>query len=449
MPNEQSLERRMEALFDRLWPLNRSITGEGVRRTLDILADVIPTERLRFQTGRKVFDWTVPKEWHVNDAYFIGPDEQKRACFKRHNLHLMGYSTPFKGRMSLAALRPHLYSDPAFPDAIPYLTSYYKQRWGFCLSQRELETLPDGEYDVVVDTRLFDGFLDIGEAVLEGTSEEEFLFSSYICHPSLANNELSGPIVTAFLYETLRQRPNRRFRFRFALTAETIGTLCYLSERGEHLKQKMKAGLLISGVGLDKPPIYRFSRRANTPIDRAAALVLRDYGPHRLLDFDPGNGSDERQYCSPGFDLPLGSVLSAGFGDYPEYHTSLDNKNCIRFGRMKTVAELILQIVDALEMNVRWKNTNPFGEPQLGRRGLYPTLGGKVLAEDARAICWLLNFSDGENDLLRIAERSKIPVARLIPNSLRLFRAGLLEPLDAPRDFVEKAAQRFLEASND
>ena len=291
-----SSETSIENYFDRLWPICRSIAGPGFRQSLNILSEIMPTKRLKFQTGKKALDWTVPKEWEAREAYIIGPDGKRYADFGKNNLHLLNYSVPFRGKMNLEELKTHLYSLPEQPDAIPYLTSYYKARWGFCLPHRVLTALPSGEYEVVVDTRLYDGHVEIGETVLPGQSTREILFSSYLCHPSLANNELSGPLVTAFLYRKIAAMPKRRFTYRFALMPETIGSICYLSLRGASFKQRLVAGYQITCVGNPAAWTYKRSRRGSCLADRAAEIILRDSGAaYELIVFDPSVGSDERQ----------------------------------------------------------------------------------------------------------------------------------------------------------
>ncbi len=427
----QEIKRRLERYFDRLWPICRSITGPGYRESLDILSEIMPTERLRFETGRKVFDWTVPDEWVVRDAYLIDPYGVKRAHFKTNNLHLMNYSSPFVGTMNLDSLRAHLHSIPEQPTAIPYLTSYYHKQWGFCLTHNELESLPEGVYQVVVDTELKAGYIEVGESVLPGRSQEEILFSTYLCHPSLANNELSGPLVMAFLYEQVAKIPQCQYTYRFAIMPETIGAICYLSDRGQQLKKHLIAGYQITCVGDPGRFTYKTSRRNNTLADRAARLALRDLGHHEIIAFDPYEGSDEKQYCSPGFDLPVGSLMRTRYLKYPEYHTSLDNKDFISFDAMSGSIEAYLKIVAALEANATWLNTIRYGEPQLGKRGLYSSLGGlKTVKEKDRAMMWLLNLADGTQDLFAIAEHSGQSIELLASVAVELEKAGLIVKVD-------------------
>lgn len=421
-----TLAETLEQYFDTLWPINRSIAGPGLRASLDVLADLIPTERHRFPTGTKVFDWEVPREWEVHEAYLVDPDGRRRADFAAHNLHLVAHSTPVRARMPLSGLRPHLHSRPDLPDAIPYVLSLYAENWGFCLADRELRELPDGEYEVVIDSELRPGHVEIGEAVLPGESEDEVLFSSYLCHPSLANNELSGPLAIAVLFDRLRRRPRRRLTYRFMLGAETIGTLCFLLLRGAHLQQHLRAGYVVTCVGDRAPFTLKTSRRGNSLADRAARQVLRETGEHVVIPFDPGNGSDERQYCTPGFNLPVASVMRTMYSCFPEYHTSLDDKSFIDFDRLVESVTVYERIVDALEHNVVWWNTVQFGEPQLGTRGLYPGTNTNAPFE-LKPTMWMLNLADGQHDLLAIAERSGQPLAGLVDAATKLSAAGLLE----------------------
>lgn len=417
---------RMRALFERLWPINRSIAGPGLRETLDILAEMVPTRRITRPTGSEVFDWTVPEEWAVHGAYFVDPDGHRHADVAEHNLHLVAHSVPFRGRMSLDELRPHLHTLPEQPEAIPYVASFYRRDWGFCLSHRELLELPDGEYEVVIDTELRPGHVEVGEAVLEGETTDEVLFSTYVCHPMLASNELSGPLVLAFLYERLRAMEHRRLTYRFVLSAETIGTLCYLHERGEHLRERLVAGYVLTCLGDPGKFTLKTSRRGDTLADRAAAVVLHGR-PHTTIPFDPGNGSDERQYCSPGFDLPVASVMRTMYSLYPEYHTSLDNQDYVSFEAMAEGVELYAAIVRALEANRTWVSQAPYGEPQLGKRGLYPGTSTKAPLS-VKPTMWVVNLADGAHDLLAIAERSRQPIDELIEAADKLAAAGLLKP---------------------
>jgi aminopeptidase-like protein len=406
-----SLANELATYFDRLWPILRSITGEGVRQTHDILSEIVKLERTEVPSGTPVFDWTVPKEWKVNEAYVIDPNGKRILDVRQNNLHLVNYSVPFSGMVSRTELDQHLYSLPDKPDAIPYITSYYSPRWGFCLSQRDRDMLPEGEYQVVVDTELLDGFLTLSEAVLPGESTDEVLISTYTCHPSLANNELSGPLVAAFLYRELARLESRRLTYRFVFLPETIGAITYLYLRGEHLKKHLVAGYVVTCIGDAGDFTYKRSRQSSLSptlalVDRAAEHALEhSQKPHKILGFSP-LGSDERQYGSPGFNLPIGSLMRSMYGTYPEYHTSLDNKSFISFEAMAESVEMYLSVMKVLEHNRTYKNLFPYGEPQLGKRGLYETLGRNTIPELSSAVFWLLNYADGEHDLLWIAEKS-------------------------------------------
>ena len=422
------MEKQMEVYFDRLWPICRSIMGPGYRESLKILAELMPVHRLSFKTGQKVLDWVVPDEWSVREAFLIDPKGRKRADFKTNNLHLVNYSAPFKGRLTFTELRPHIHSLPDMPYAIPYLTSYYKKDWGFCVSHEELKEFPEGIYEVVVDTTLSKGVLEIGEAVIPGETKDEILFSSYLCHPALANNELSGPLVMAFLFQKVLALSRRRYTYRFVVCPETIGSISYLKERGNHLQKHLSAGYQITCVGDPGKFTYKQSRQENTLADRAALAVLKEAGEHQVVRFDPSDGSDERQYCSPGFNLPMGSLMRTMYGKYPEYHTSLDNKSVIQFSAMARSVEVYFKLIQTLEGNGTWKNTVMYGEPQLGRRGLYHALGSqRSTPEKMAAILWSLNLSDGSHDCLSISERSGLPISAIIESTRLLFAAGLLK----------------------
>jgi aminopeptidase-like protein len=403
----------IEETFDRLWPIMRSITGDGVRETHDILSDIVPLERIEVPFGTQVLDWTVPKEWRFNEAYVVAPDGRRILDAKDNTLRLVNYSAPFRGKLTREALDEHLHSRPDLPDAIPYVTSYYEERWGFCLSQRERDSLLPGEYHVVVDTAFHDGSLTISEAVLSGTESDEVLISTNTCHPSMANNELSGPLAAAYLYRRIAAWPQRRLTYRFAFGPETIGAITYLSMRGEHWPKSLVAGFVVTCVGLDQAFVYKRSRRGDSLADRAAIHALEHMAvEYTARDFKPV-GSDERQYCSPGYDLPVGSLMRGPHGDYPEYHTSLDNKSLISFDALRGSVDAYEAICRTLDRNLVFRNRYPFGEPQLGRRGLYPTLGTADQRSKVETLLWVLNLSDGHHDLLSIAERSGLPLDSL------------------------------------
>ena len=421
----------VEAYFDRLWPLLRSITGDGVRRTHDIIAELVPLKRSEIPSGTKIFDWEVPKEWVVRNAYVITPEGKRILDVWENNLHLLNYSISFRGTLDRAELDKHLYSVPELPDAIPYITSYYSPRWGFSIPHKMREALPEGKYKVVVDTDLIDGHMTLSEAVLKGETEKEVLISTYTCHPSMANNELSGPLVAAFLYRRLAALPKRRLTYRFAFLPETIGAITYLNQIGDHLLKNMIAGYVVTCAGDNAPFTYRKSRRGNSLSDRAALYTLsrRSGPPPRILDFLP-IGSDERQYCSPGFNLPVGVIARSIYTQYPEYHTSLDNRDFISFEAIVESVDLYFDVCRLIDCNQTYKSLITKGEPCLSKRNLQSTLGRQQKQDIYfRAIKCLLNFSDGKNDLLSIAERSGEDFSILDKAAGKCIKAELIKEI--------------------
>ncbi len=389
----------------------------------------MPLERFEVASGTPVFDWIVPPEWNLNEAYLVDPNGNRVLDAAENNLHLVGYSAPFRGKVSRQELNDRLHSLPELPDAVPYVTSYYNETWGFCLSQNQRNALPDGEYEVVIDTTLDpNGSMTLSEAVLPGETDREVLISTYTCHPSMANNELSGPLVAAFLYRRLAAQPQRRLTFRFAFLAETIGAIAYLAKRGNHFKERLVGGLVATCVGMDVPVLYKRSAAGNTVIDKAAEQILRERGDaHEISNFYPW-GSDERQYCSPGFDLPVGCMLRGRFFDRPEYHTSLDNRDLISFETLSETVDVFEEICLALDRNMTYRNTVAHCEPQLGRHGLYPSLGAQRTVERERQdLMWLLSQANGERDLLQIAKRSGSKVVDLHNAATKCLEVGLLE----------------------
>ncbi len=419
----------LEAYFDRLWPITRSLTGNGNRETLQILSELVNLSVEEVPSGTACFDWVVPPEWNVREAWIKDASGKKIVDFAAHNLHLLGYSEGIHKRVAFCELREHLYTLPDQPDLIPYLTSYYKKRWGFCLSHNQLQTLDNNaEYEVYIDADHNDaGSMTIGEAYIEGKSKREVLFSTYICHPSLANNELSGPLVLSFVYKMLSQKADLNYSYRFLFIPETIGSIYALSKYGEHWKNNLEAGYVVTCVGDDGSFTYKKSRRGNSAADRVAEIMLRQSGEaFNIVDFFP-HGSDERQYCSPGFNLPVGSLMRTMYGEYPEYHTSADDKSLISFNAMSKTIDRYCEMVDIIEMNHHYINTMPYCEPQLGKRGLYPTLGSQKASEDfVKIMMWILNLSDGEHDLIAISERSGVEIKKLVPVVKRLIESGIL-----------------------
>lgn len=402
----------MHEVIAELFPITRSIAGPGFRESLAILERVCGAmERHRFATGEQVFDWIIPREWVLRDAWIRDPAGRPVVSLANSNLHVVSHSTPVHRRMSLEELQGHLHSLPAQPDAIPYRTSYYHESWGFCLTERQRAELTPGQYEVCIDADLAPGHVELGEIVIPGTSDEEVLFSTYCCHPSMANNELSGPAVVAHLARSLRDRPSPpRLTYRFLFLPETIGAIAYLSRFGEQLRRRLIAGFVVTCVGAPAAFAYKRSRRGDCLADRVARYALAARGStHRIVDFYPA-ASDERQYCSPGFNLPVGSLMRGEWGGWPEYHTSLDDLSFVTPAALEQSLDACEHIVDVLEANEVLTVTVPFCEPQLGRRGLYPKTGGGWLSEttvvDLEAMMFLLNFCDGTQDLLAAAERS-------------------------------------------
>ena len=422
---------RMHDLAATLFPMARSLAGPAFRETLDVLERTAgPLERHRFATGERVFDWVIPREWSVREAWIRAPDGQLVVSLADSTLHVVSHSVPVHARVTLDELQAHLHSLPAQPDAIPYRTSYYRDDWGFCLSDKLRTSLAPGRYEVLIDADLRPGWVELGELVIDGESEAEVLLSTYCCHPSMANNELSGPVVCAHLAARLAERPARpRLTYRFLFMPETIGAIAYLSRFGERLRRSLVAGYVVTCVGDPGPFTYKRSRRGESLADRAAEHVLRHSGAaHRVIDFVP-SGSDERQYCSPGFDLPVGSLMRSMYGTYPEYHTSLDDLTLVTPAALEESLAMYERLVDALEAAETLETTMPFCEPQLSSRGLYPALGGG-LAEVQRVhdTNWLLNLCDGSADLLAVAERADRPLWELAPLAATLRKHGLLQP---------------------
>ncbi len=417
-------------LLHDLWPIMRSITGEGVRETHDILSDIFPLQRLEIPSGTDVFDWTVPKEWRFRDAYVVDPSGRKILDAKENTLHLVNYSAPFEGIVSLEELQEHLYSLPDQPQAIPYVTSYYKQRWGFCIADAVRKELSEGDYKVVIDTDLFPGSMTISEIVLPGESDREVFFSTYTCHTSMANNELSGPVTSILLARRLACRKNRRFTYRFVFLPETIGAIAYLYKKGCALKKCMVAGYVVTCTGLSEKFTYQKSRGGSTAADVAAQHALAGLGvDHDVRDFQPA-GSDERQYCSPGFNLPVGSLMRGPYHLYPQYHTSDDNLDLLSVDALIGSVDAYEAICDTLERNRTYENLNPHCEPFLSKHDLYPSVDAAAQRGRIQAMLWLLNLSDSSNDLIAISKRSGIDIGLLSEQAALLENGGLLRCLD-------------------
>jgi len=416
--------RELHSFATELYPICRSITGDGIRSTLSLIQDKIPLQISNVPTGAEVFDWTVPKEWSIRDAYIKDPNGVRILDFQNHNLHVVNYSTPVRATMPLAELKQHLFTLPDHPDWIPYRTSYYKETWGFCLAHRQLLAIDEGNYEVCIDSTLEDGHLTYGECYLQGKSSDEILISVHACHPSLANDNLSGLVVAAFLAQFLSGR-ELRYSYRFLFIPGTIGAITWLS-RNKEKAQHIRHGFVLTCIGDAGGFHYKKSRRGDAEIDRAMALVLRHSGESaEVLEFSP-YGYDERQYCSPGFNLPVGCLMRSVWGTFPEYHTSADNLSFIHPEQLARSLRLCTSVVDLLENNYAYVSQNPFCEPQLGKRNLYRSTGGESISTEMNARLWVLNFSDGEHSLLDITERSGLPFAAIHDAAQLLHESGLL-----------------------
>lgn len=419
----------MYRLIERLYPICRSITGDGVRQTLEILREIIPLEVSEVPTGTRVFDWQIPKEWNIRDAYIKDGSGRRIIDFKASNIHIVGYSTPVRKKMRLAELRPHLFSLPEYPDWIPNRTSYYHEDWGFCLTHNQLCALEDDDYEVCIDSRLEDGSLTYGEYLVQGAMSDEVLIYTHTCHPSLCNDNLSGIALATYLARELSSRC-LRYSYRFVFAPTTIGSITWLA-RNETRLSRIKHGLDAVLVGDAGKMTYKQTRDGNAEIDRIATHVLTHRGkPFGLEKFTP-YGYDERQFCSPGIDLPMGRLTRTPHNGYPEYHTSADNLELIKSQALGDSYETFVEIVKVLERNRRYLNRHPKCEPRLGRRGLYSKSSGRVTAgERQMALLWVLNLSDGEHSLMDIAERSGLSFQTLSVVVDALLDCELLEALN-------------------
>ncbi|HOY18044.1 MAG TPA: DUF4910 domain-containing protein [Haliscomenobacter sp.] len=415
----------MYSLAEKLFPICRSITGEGVRQSLRILQEYIPLEIHEVPSGTPVFDWTVPPEWNIRDAWIKGPNGETIVDFKCNNLHILQYSIPIHQVFELEDLKKHLFTLPDQPDLIPYRTSYYQQNWGFCLAHHELQRLSEGSYEVYIDASLEEGSLTYGELYLPGESTQEVLLSAHICHPSLANDNLSGISLLTFLAQCMLGQKNR-YSYRFLFIPGTIGSITWLA-LNEPKVQNIQHGLVASLLGDAGGFTYKRSRRGDAEIDKVAEYVLKHSGhPYQVFDFFP-YGYDERQFCSPGFNLPVGNLTRSPFGGYPEYHTSGDNLQLIQAQYLNDSFDIYHQIIKILEHNNYYKNLNPKCEPQLGKRGLYDAIGGDSDQKKLQmAMLWILNFSDGNYSLLDISERAELPFYLILKMSKVLIEYELI-----------------------
>jgi aminopeptidase-like protein len=407
-----------------LFPICRSITGEGLRETLRRIQREIPLRMFEVPSGTPVFDWIVPKEWNIRDAYVKDASGKRVVDFQQNSLHVLNYSTPVHATMPLRELRAHLFTDAEHPDWIPYRTSYYKEQWGFCLTENQRLGLADGDYEVGIDATLEDGHLSYGECYVHGQSEEEVLISTHVCHPSLANDNLSGLVIATQLAQLLAGA-QLRYSYRFLFIPGTIGAITWLARNKENV-ERIRHGLVLSGIGDRGGFHYKKSRRGDAPIDRVMTHVLRHSGePSEILEFSP-YGYDERQYCSPGFNLPVGCLMRSVWGTFPEYHTSADNLAFIQPDQLAASLQLCASVVDTLEGDRCYLNQNPYCEPQLGKRNLYRSTGGQSIGVETNARLWVLSLSDGQHSLLEIAERAGIPFAVIQDAADVLCENGLL-----------------------
>ena len=413
-------------LVKEIFPICRSITGDGVRETLDRVSRHLPVQVREIPSGTAVFDWNIPREWKIRDAFIKTAEGARVADMRQSNLHVLNYSAPIHATLSLSELKPHIFTLPDQPTLIPYRTSYYKEDWGFCMAHEQLLALKDGAYEAVIDAEHIDGYLTYGEALLEGRTQDEFLISAHVCHPSLANDNCSGIALAALLGKRL-SRVETKFSYRFLFAPGTIGAIAWLSENECNLSQ-IRHGLVISCMGDGGGPTYKRSRQGNAVIDRAMAHVLKHYwSDPSIIDFAP-YGYDERQFCSPAFNLPVGLFQRSLYGSFPQYHTSADNLDFIRPEHLAASYRTICAAIDIIENDRKVLNTNPRCEPQLGKRGLYASIGGVNADAERLSLLWVLNFSDGAHSLLDIAERAGLPFPLIDLAARRLGDYGLVIP---------------------
>jgi aminopeptidase-like protein len=426
MEGDPILGNQMFNLMTELFPICRSITGDGVRKTLKIIQRELPDLKIfEIPSGTKAFDWTVPKEWNIHDAYVIDPKGKKIIDFQKSNLHVVGYSVPVDKEVSFDELQNHLFSLPDQPDAIPYITSYYKEMWGFCLTHNQRKLLRPGNYKVCIDSTLTNGSLTYGELKFEGKSDKEIFLSTYICHPSMANNELSGPVVTTYLAKWIREQKERNYSYRIIFIPETIGSIVYLSQNFEIMKNRIIAGFNVTCVGDDRNYSFLASRYGRSKADQVAQHVLKNMHPDFLSYSFMDRGSDERQFCSPGIDLPVVSIMRSKYGEYPEYHTSLDNLDFVSPGGLYGSYEVLQLCIACIEHNETLK-VNVLCEPQLSKRGLYPTISTKESQAIVKDMMNLITYCDGTNDLITVADLINVPLWTLFNIVDKLKVEGLL-----------------------
>lgn len=420
----EAVGQRMYNLVAELFPIGRSITGDGVRQTLAILKKIIPIEVREVKTGTHAFDWTVPREWNIRSAYIEDAKGNRIVDYKNSTLHVVSYSVPVDKKVSLSELQKHLYSLPDQPEAIPYVTSYYEERWGFCIPHKIREKLIEGTYKVFIDSELKDGSLTYGELIIRGRSKKEVFMSTYVCHPSMANNELSGPVVAAFLAQWLLSKP-RRFTYRIIFIPETIGSIVYVSRHLKTMKRNTIAGFNLSCVGDARAYGYLPTRAGDTYADKVVLNILSSEHPDFIAYSFLDTRSDERRYNAPGIDLPVCGVTRSKYGTYPEYHTSLDDLSVVSLEGLAGAYEVLKKCLTLIEKNRTYK-MNCLGEPQLGKRGLYPTIGTLTSAVAVEDMIDFISYADGKNDLVDISNKTRLPVKELYPIVEKLTKAGLV-----------------------
>ena len=426
MINMKKIGQDIYSFCKSIFKINRSLTGEGVRETLGIIKIKLPDLKINeIPSGTKCFDWEIPKEWNVKDAYLKDFNGKKIIDFKKNNISLVGYSKPINQKISLKELLPHLYTLPNQPSAIPYITSYYKENWGFCISENEKNNLQEGEYEVFINSNLSEGSLTYGELLIKGETDHEIFISTYICHPSLANDNLSGPVLATYLSKFINEIKTRYYSYRLIFIPETIGAIAYLSKNLNFLKTNVKAGFILTCVGDDDNYSFLPSRRGNTLSDKVALHVLnyskKEYTKYSFLD----RGSDERQYCSPDVDLPVCSVMRSKYGEFKEYHTSLDNLDFVSPNGFAGSYDMHTKIIEALENNFIYK-VNVIGEPQLGKRGIYPNISTKKSISVVRNLKNVIVYCDGKNDLIDIANIINVPIWEIYPIINQLLKNSLI-----------------------
>lgn len=422
---DYKLGQGMYNLLQRLFPIYRTMTGDGVRETLKIIQEQIPIQIREVPSGTKVFDWTVPKEWNIKDAYILDSKGEKIVDFKKNNLHIVGYSTPINATITLSELQEHLFSQEDQPEAIPYVTSCYKEMWGFCITHKDRENLKEGKYKVFIDSELKEGFLTYGELIIPGQSKKEIFLSTCICHPSMANNELSGPVVTTSLVKWILSK-KRKYTYRIIFIPETIGSITYLSKNLQDMKKNIIAGFNVTCVGDDRTYSYLPTKYGNTYADKIALHVLQQkhlkFDKYSFLD----RGSDERQYNAPGVDLPVVSIMRSKYHTYLEYHTSLDDLKFVTPTGLFGAYDILRECLNLLENNCKY-HIKCLGEPQLGKRGLYPTTSITSSTNQIRSMMDFIAYSDGLNDLVDIGNIINVPAWDLYPIIKKLMDANLLK----------------------